>query len=170
MQSRISRVASLSLSFLVAAAIYAQQDPAKKCNQSARECEQEIRQMLGGKLYLGIEVEEKNFALMVKTVAPDSPAWRSGLEVGDRLMEVSGHVTTQATIREFKVIINQLLHEPPHNGRISITVQRRGILKRLDARPEPYSKVQIDKIVMQHLLEAHATQAQQASGTPKPQK
>ena len=50
----------------------------------ARECEQEIRQMLSGKRYLGIEVEEKNFGLMVKTVAPESPAWRSGLEVGDR--------------------------------------------------------------------------------------
>jgi hypothetical protein len=105
---------------------------------------------------------------MVKTVAPESPAWRSGLEVGDRLMEVSGHVTSQATIREFKVIINQLLHDPPRSGRISLTVQRRGILKRLDPRPEPYSKVQIDKIVLQHLLEAHTAQAQ-APGTPKPQ-
>jgi predicted metalloprotease with PDZ domain len=164
MQSRISRLVSLSLSFLVAALVYAQQ-PAKKCNQSARECEQEIRQMLAGKLYLGVEVEERNMALIVKTVAPESPAWRADIEVGDRLVEVHGHVTRQATIKEFKAIINQLLKEPPRSGRIPITVQRNGILKRLDPIPEPYSKAQIDKIVAQHLLEAHPETAQQ--GTPK---
>jgi predicted metalloprotease with PDZ domain len=164
MQSRIYRLVSLSLSFLVAALVWAQQ-PTKKCNQSARECEQEIRQMLAGKLYLGVEVEERNMALIVKTVAPESPAWRADLEVGDRLIAVGGHVTQQATIKEFKAIINQLLKEPPRSGRIAITVQRNGILKRLDPRPEPYSRVQIDKIVAQHLLEAHPETAQQ--GTPR---
>src|SRR5256885_3009037 len=118
MQSRISRLVSLSLSFLVAALVYAQQ-PAKKCNQSARECEQEIRQMLAGKLYFGVEVEERNLALIVKTVAPESSAWRVDLEVGDRLIAVGGHVTQQATIKEFKSIINQLLKEPPRSGRIA---------------------------------------------------
>jgi predicted metalloprotease with PDZ domain len=125
--------------------------------------------MLGGKAYLGIEVEEKSSALVVKTVVRDSPAWRSGFEVGDRLMEVSAHVTTQATIHDFKLIITQLLREPPHNGRIPFVVQRAGLLKRLDPRPEPYSKAQIDKIVMQHLLEAHPAQAQQQAGAAKPQ-
>ena len=165
MQSRISRLVPLSLSLLVVAAVLAQ-DPAKKCNQSARECEQEIRQMLSGKMYLGVEVEEKNFGLIVKNVAPESPAWRADIEVGDRLMAINGHVTSQATIKEFKVIINQLLQEPLRTGRIWITVYRRGILKRLDPRPEPYSKVQIDKIVAQHLLEAHTVPVAQ-QGPPK---
>ncbi len=165
MEFRPTRFVSLSLSFLVAALVYAQQ-PAKKCNQSARECEQEIRQMLAGKKYLGVEVEEKNMALMVKNVAPESPAWRADVEVGDRIMAINGHATAQATIKEFKGIINQLLHDPPRNGRIWITVQRNGILKMLDARPEPYSRAQIDKIVAQHLLEAHTETAQ---GTPKSQ-
>lgn len=123
--------------------------------------------MLSGKLYLGIEVEEKNSGLIVKTVVPESPAWRGGLEQGDRLMAINGHATAQATIKEFKQIINQILQDPPHGGRVSITVQRRGILKRLDARPAPYSKVQIDEIVARHLLEAHTATAQQ--GPPRQQ-
>jgi len=34
-------------------------------------------------------------------------------------------------------------------------VQRRGILKHIDVRMEPYTKAQIDKIVAQHLAEFH---------------
>jgi predicted metalloprotease with PDZ domain len=164
MQSKNSRLVSLSLLLLAAAGVYAQ-NPTRKCNQSARECEQEIRQMLTGRLYLGIEVEEKNPGLMVKNVAPDSPAWRAGLDVGDRLMAVSGHVTSQASIREFKAVINHLLDQLPQDsrraGRLSFTVARRGILQKVEVRPEPYSKAQIDKIVAQHLLEAHTSTAQQ---------
>lgn len=118
--------------------------------------------MLTGRLYLGIEVEEKAFGLTVKTVVPESPAWRGGFEVGDRLMSINGSVTSQASIKEFKQVITQLL-EKPKVGRLSFIVQRQGILKKLDARPEPYSRVQIDKIVAQHLLEAHTVTAQQGS-------
>jgi predicted metalloprotease with PDZ domain len=153
----------LSLSLLVAAGVLAQ-NPSKKCNQSARECEQEIRQMLTGRLYLGIEVEEKSAGLIVKTVVPESPAWRAGFDVGDRLMSVNGSVTSQASIKQFKQIVNQIL-EKPQAGRIYIIVQREGILKKLDAHPAPYSRAQIDKIVAQHLLEAHTVTAQQ--GTPR---
>jgi predicted metalloprotease with PDZ domain len=157
---------SLSLPLLLAVTVFGQLPSAKKCNQSARECEQEIRQMLTGRLYLGIEVEEKAFGLTVKTVVPESPAWRADFEAGDRLMSVNGSVTSQASIKEFKQIITQLL-ENPKAGRLSFIVQRQGILKKLDAHPEPYSRGQIDKIVAQHLLEAHTVTAQQ--GTPRQQ-
>jgi predicted metalloprotease with PDZ domain len=157
---------SLSLPLLLAASVFGQLPSAKKCNQSARECEQEIRQMLTGRLYLGIEVEEKTFGLTVKTVVPESPAWRADFETGDRLMSVNGSVTSQASIKEFKQIITQLL-DKPNVGRLSFIVQRQGILKKLDAHPEPYSRAQIDKIVAQHLLEAHTVTAQQ--GTPRQQ-
>jgi predicted metalloprotease with PDZ domain len=156
---------SLSLLLLFASGAFAQ-DPSKKCNQSARECEQEIRQMLTGRLYIGIEVEQKSYGLIVKTVVPESPAWRADFEVGDRLMSINGSVTSQASIKEFKQIVNQLL-DKPNAGRIHIIVQRQGILKKLEAHPEPYSKAQIDKIVAQHLLEAHPVTAQQ--GTPRQQ-
>ncbi len=118
--------------------------------------------MLTGRLYLGIEVEQKASGLIVKTVVPESPASRAYFEVGDRLMSVNGSVTSQASIKEFKQIVNRLL-DTPHAGRIYIIVQRGGILKKLDAHPEPYSKAQIDKIVAQHLLEAHPVTAQQGS-------
>ena len=161
MRSQTYRLVPLSLLVLFTASAFAQ-DQSKKCNQSARECEQEIRQMLTGRLYLGIEVEQKASGLIVKTVVPESPASRAYFEVGDRLMSVNGSVTSQASIKEFKQIVNHLL-DTPHAGRIYIIVQRGGILKKLDAHPEPYSKAQIDKIVAQHLLEAHPVTAQQGS-------
>jgi hypothetical protein len=35
-------------------------------------------------------------------------------------------------------------------------VQRQGVLKKLDVRLAPYTKAQIDKMVAQHLAQAHA--------------
>ena len=81
-----------------------------------------------------------------------------------RSATVNGSVTSQASIKQFKQIVNQIL-EKPQAGRIYIIVQREGILKKLDAHPAPYSRAQIDKIVAQHLLEAHTVTAQQ--GTPR---
>jgi len=151
--------------FLAAATVVAQ-EPAKKCNQTARECEQEIRQMLTGRLYLGIEVEERYPGLIVKTVVPDSPAWRADIEQGDRLLAINGHATSEATIKDFKQVLNQIFQDPHRASRIWIIVQRRGILKKVDVRPEPYSKVQIDKIIAQHLLEAHPASVQQGPSRP----
>jgi hypothetical protein len=38
-------------------------------------------------------------------------------------------------------------------------VQRRGAFKKVDLMMEPYSKAQIERIVKQHLSEAHASAA-----------
>ena len=49
--------------------------------------------------------------------------------------------------------------------RASFVVERGGTLKRIDVRLEPYSKAQIDKVVAQHLAEAHSIVA---TTTPQP--
>ncbi|PYQ61488.1 MAG: hypothetical protein DMF58_04795 [Acidobacteria bacterium] len=66
-------------------------------------------------------------------------------------MAVNGKSTKDSTIGDFK----QILSEASKTGRLFIIVQRHGILKAIDARMEPYTKAQIDKIVAQHLAEAH---------------
>jgi predicted metalloprotease with PDZ domain len=147
---------------LASSAIVAQE---KKCNQTVAACEQAIRQMLAGRLYLGIEVEEKNGGLVIKTVVPESPAWRAGFEPGDRLMQLNAHPTSEASIKDFKQILNQIFQDPHRVTRFYIIVNRHGLLKKIDARPEPYSKTQIDKIILQHLVEAHTATAQ---GPPRP--
>jgi predicted metalloprotease with PDZ domain len=147
---------------LASATLLAQE---KKCNQTVAACEQEIRQMLSGRLYLGIEIEEKNSGLVIKTVVPDSPAWRAGFEQGDRIMSINAHPTASATIKDFKQVLNQIFQDPRRVTRFYIMVIRRGMLTKVDARPEPYSKAQIDKIIAQHLLEAHQATAQ---GPPRP--
>jgi predicted metalloprotease with PDZ domain len=159
MQVRTSRVVSLSVLLLCGAAVFGAD--MNKCNQSSRECEQEIRQMLAGRLYLGIEVEEMSPGLVIKSIAPDSPASRAEMKTGDRLMAVNGRTTEEASIKDFKQIIKNILDTNRGNGRLFIIVLRHGQLRKLDARLEPYSKAQIDKIVAQHLLEAHPATAQQ---------
>jgi len=152
MRIRFSIVA-VSAALIVAATLAA--DEAKKCTASARECEQHIRQMLSGRRYLGVQLVELNPGLAIKTVVPEGPAERSDLRPGDRLMAVNGRSTLQATIRDFK----EILGDAKETGRLNVIVQRRGLLKRIDVRLEPYSKAQIDKIVAQHLAESHSLSA-----------
>ncbi len=137
---------------IVLATVAARADEARKCTASARECEQAIRQMLSGRRYLGAQLVESNPGLTVKSVVEDGPANRADLRPGDRLMAVNGKSTRDATIKDFK----QILSDAKETGRLWIIVQRRGILKKIELRMEPYTKAQIDKIVAQHLAEFHA--------------
>ena len=139
---------------VVAAAAVAAEE-AKKCTVPARECEQQIRQMLSGRRYLGAQLEETNPGLTVKSVVTDGPAEHADLRTGDRLMAVNGRSTMQATIRDFK----QILSDAKQTGRLTIIVQRSGILRRIDVHLEPYTKAQIDKIVAQHLAQFHSMAA-----------
>ena len=136
---------------IVSLAVVVHADDKKKCTTPPAECERIIRQMLSGRRYLGVQIVELNPGLSIKSVVEDSPAERAALRAGDRLMAVNGKSTKDSTIGDFK----QILSEASKTGRLFIIVQRHGILKAIDARMEPYTKAQIDKIIAQHLAEAH---------------
>jgi S1-C subfamily serine protease len=139
--------------FIAAAASIIAQEP--KCTAAARECEQTIRQMMGGRRYLGTELVELKPGLIVKKVIANSPAARSGIQANDRFIAVNGRSLTLATAREFK----QLLADASRTGRLFLIVQRRGAYKKIDVRLEPYSKEQIDKIIAGHLTQSHTATA-----------
>lgn len=158
----LSRTAKFAAIALVVGAGALAAEEGRKCTASAHECELAIRQMLSGRRYLGAQLEELTPAgLTVKAVMPDGPAERGDLRVGDRLMLVNGHPTAEATIRDFK----QILNDAKSTGKLWMIVQRHGILKRVDIRLEPFTKAQIDKIVAQHLAKAHTSTAT----APQPQ-
>jgi predicted metalloprotease with PDZ domain len=136
-----------------AAAMAAAEAP--RCNYTARDCEKQIRQMLTGRRFLGVGIEEKNPGLVIKTVTPDSPAARAGLKVGDRLIAVNGKSLTQADSRVFK----QIVGSARQTGRLWMIIWRRGAYTKIEARLEPYTKEQIDKIINSHLIESHMSTA-----------
>lgn len=148
---RISRVPIFALALVLTASGSQAAETKNKCSASAQECERAIRQMLSGRRYLGAQLMELNPGLAVKAVVEDGPAFRAGLRPGDRLMAVNGDTTRDASIKDFKNILT-LAKE---TGVLWIIVQRRGILKHIEVRMEPYTKAQIDKIVAQHLAEFH---------------
>ncbi|HYS55998.1 MAG TPA: PDZ domain-containing protein [Thermoanaerobaculia bacterium] len=127
-------------------------DKKAKCTTPPGECERIIRQMLSGRRYLGVQLQELNPGLSVKSVVEEGPADRAYLRPGDRFMAVNGKSTKEATIQDFK----KILADAKETGRLWIIVQREGILKKIELRMEPYTKAQIDKIVAQHLAEAHS--------------
>lgn len=157
MNLRFSRFALLSI-LLAATGVYAQE--AKKCTVPPKECERQIRAMLTGKRYLGVQIEEVSPGLVIKVVVPDSPAERADLRAGDRLIAVNGHYTTTATIRDFKKIMEDA------RGTLFIIVQRHGMYKKIDARLGPYSEAQIEKIIAQHLAQSHTATAAATPNTP----
>jgi len=149
MRSRI--ILTFAVVVAVAAAVSAADD-AKKCTTPPDECARQIRSMLNCRLYLGVLVEEAN-GLVVKSVVPDSPAEHADMKAGDRLIAVNGHRTGEATIKDFKQILDEVGKTHRH---LWMLVRRQGALKKIDVMMEPYSKAQIERIVAQHLAEAHA--------------
>jgi predicted metalloprotease with PDZ domain len=150
--------------FLVAAALLvpsAYAEDRKMCTSSPRDCEQAIRQLSGGRRYLGAMIEELNPGIVVKAVIDEGPAERADLRPGDRLMAVNGHSTVEGTIKDFK----QILYTAKETGVLWIIVKRQGVLKKIDVRLEPYSKAQIDKMVAQHLAQGHGIPTATATST-----
>jgi predicted metalloprotease with PDZ domain len=156
MRSRVIVFSAVVVS-LVATAFAA--DEAKKCNTPPDECARQIRQMLAGRLYLGVELSNLLPGIIVKSVVPDSPAEHADLKAGDKLVAVNGHRTTEASIKDFKQILDEVGRTHRH---LWMLVQRRGAFKKIDVMMEPYSRAQIERIVTQHLTEAHSV----ASATP----
>ncbi len=154
--------------FLVAALLLvpaAYAEDRKMCTSSPRECEQAIRQLSGGRRYLGAMIEELNPGIVVKAVIDDGPAARADLRPGDRLMAVNGRSTLEANIKDFK----QILYTAKETGVLWIIIKRQGVLKKIDVRLEPYSKAQIDKMVAQHLLQGHGIPPTVTATTTAPQ-
>jgi predicted metalloprotease with PDZ domain len=126
-----------------------------RCNANARECEQQIRQFLAGRRFLGATIRDRNPGLVVDAVNPGGPAERAGLLVGDRLIACNNKSLTNSTPRDFK----QILADARADGKLRMIVGRRGGYKVIEARLEPYSKDQIDKIVNAHLSQSHPSSA-----------
>src|SRR4051812_5580735 len=159
MNLRLAKLVSLTLLIAGATVVAAADDKDRKCSLPARVCEQEIRRMLTGRRYLGVQLMELNPGLLVKGVLADSPAERADFRAGDRLMAVNGHSTAESTIRDFK----QILSAARDTGMLFVIVQRRGALRQISVRLEPYTETQVEKIVTQHLVQSHP---QTATTTP----
>lgn len=149
MQSRLLHFVAVTV--LSAAALYAADEP-KHCNAPARECEQQIRQMLSGRRYLGLSFVELKPGIVIKSILPDGPASRADLKEGDRIVAVNGRRMQTATARDFK----QALGDASGTGTLFLIVQRRGAMRHVEVRMEPYSKEQIDKIIQAHLAQSHS--------------
>jgi predicted metalloprotease with PDZ domain len=121
------------------------------CTAPASECEKAIRQLSSGRRYLGAKIKELEPGIIIESVIDDGPAARADLKPGDRLMSVNGHPTVEGNIQSFK----QILYSAKATGVLWVIVLRQGALKKVDVRLEPYTKAQIDKMVAQHLAQAH---------------
>jgi S1-C subfamily serine protease len=162
MHLRQIRFVFISALVLAAGTARAENPQTRKCNAPALECERAIRSMISGRRYLGALVGEiePGVGLRIVSIAENSPAQRGGLGEGDRLMTMNGKRLVEGRLKDFK----RILSEARETGWLSFIVMRGGILKRVEVRMEPYTKPQIDKIVTQHMAEAHP----QAATTPQP--
>lgn len=143
----------LLIACLATASLFAGDE--KMCQAPARECEQQIRQMLSGRRYLGVQLVEIKPGLTIKAVLPNSPAARAQLKEGDRLIAVNGQSIVGGTAQDFK----KILASAKETGTLWMIIQRRGAFRKVEVRLEPYSKEQIDKIIAAHMLQSHQAAA-----------
>jgi predicted metalloprotease with PDZ domain len=124
----------------------------ERCPLPARECEAQIRQMLGGRRYLGVRFEKTRVGIMIRSVVEGSPADEAGFLEDDLIISVNGRAVTRAEIRELKEIFRE---KGGKDGKLTFVVTRYGQIRRVHARLGTMPKPAIDKIVEAHLLEGH---------------
>ncbi|HSN68012.1 MAG TPA: PDZ domain-containing protein [Thermoanaerobaculia bacterium] len=149
------------IALLIAAAIPPVVLGGEPCPLPARECEAQIRQMLGGRRYLGVRFEKTRFGLMIRSVVEGSPAAVAGFLPDDLIVSVNGRNVTRIEIRELKELFRQ---KAGMDGTLTFVVTRYGRIRRLHAKLGAMPTAAIDKIVEAHLREAHA------GATPQGQK
>lgn len=120
------------------------------CRNPAQECEREIRQMLAGRRYYGMQVGDLKPGLVVEAVVENGPAARAGLKKGDQIVGINGKSFADSTPRKFKEAITKVT-----SGRLFLIVIRRGSYKKIEMRLEPYPRDQVNQIIAQHLAQAH---------------
>ena len=126
----------------------------KHCKAAARECELQIREMLRGKHYLGVRLEETQYGIRIRDVHEESPAAAGGMGDGDLILAVNGRDMTRASLKEFKAAILEARRKS--DGRLNLLVNRAGQIRRLYVHLGEMPKAEVDKVVAAHLREAHA--------------
>jgi len=147
------RPVSIAAALLLLVAFASHAEEAKKCSSSAQECEREIRQMLSGRRYLGVQIIDGNPGIIIKAVNDDGPAAHVDIAAGDRILAVNGRSMMQSNVRDFKAIIAEVKDT---GGLLYMILQRGRLNKRVEVRLEPYPKAQVDKIVAAHLAQSHS--------------
>jgi S1-C subfamily serine protease len=127
-----------------------------KCNESPKECEKKIRQILSSKRFLGVTFDSSK-GLFVKSVIPDSPAERAGIQPGDVIMIMNGQDCSRADVKKFK----EMLHSVKEGSRVTMIVRRDGTFKTLTPQLAAMTEKQIESAIEAHLKEAHSDTARQ---------
>jgi predicted metalloprotease with PDZ domain len=146
------RVISITFAALALALAAVAAEDLPKCSANAQECELEIRQMLSGRRYLGIQIVDTNPGILIKAVNNDGPAAHVDLEAGDRIVAVNGRPMTASGVRDFKAV---LAESKDNGGLLFMIVKRRSLFRKVEVRLQPYPKTQVDKIVAAHLAQSH---------------
>ena len=139
--------------FFAGAAVLLAQDT-QKCSATARECEQEIREMLSGRRYLGAQIVDMTPGpgIVIKTVAADGPAAQVYLQPGDRIIAVNGRSLMYATIKDYKGLVAEVKDS---GGNLFMIVERHGAYRKIQVRLQPFPKAQVEKIIAAHLAKFH---------------
>jgi predicted metalloprotease with PDZ domain len=139
------------------------QTPVRRCNASARECEQEIRDMLSGRRYLGALVAPMTTGpgLYIKTISNDGPASHVDLQAGDRIIAINGRSLMYGTMKDYKNLVAEVKDT---TGLLFIIVDRHGSYRKTEVRLAPYPQAQVEKIIAAHLSKFHGVTMPAGSG------
>lgn len=126
------------------------QTPVRKCNASARECEQEIREMLSGRRYLGALVVPmpSGSGLYIKSIQQDGPAAHVDLQAGDRIIAINGRSLMYGSMKDYKNLVAEVKDT---TGILFIIVDRHGNYRKTEVRLAPYPRAQVEKAIAEHL-------------------
>lgn len=126
-----------------------------KCHAPTGECDRQIRQMLAGRRYLGIEIADLRPGVTIKKVIPNSPAYRARLRAGDRLISINGKSVARASAGDFKALVA----DARPTGLVWLIIQRGGAFARVETQLEPYPKEYVQKVIANHLSQGHTATA-----------
>jgi S1-C subfamily serine protease len=139
------------------------QTPVRRCNASARECEQEIREMMSGRRYLGANIVPmpSGPGIYIKSILQDGPAAHVDLQAGDRIIAVNGRSLMYGTMKDYKNLVAEVKDT---TGLLFIIVDRHGAYRKIEVRLAPYPQAQVEKAIAVHLSKFHGVTTPAGSG------
>ncbi|HVR44930.1 MAG TPA: PDZ domain-containing protein [Thermoanaerobaculia bacterium] len=129
----------------------------EKCSAHAKECERQIREMLKGRLYLGVKYEQTRYGIAIRSVVEGSPAERGGFRKDDMIVALNGRDMSRADTKRLKELLQEARDR--NEGKLTLVVTRYGQFRRIHVQLGEMPEEHIDAVVAAHLREAHGDTA-----------
>jgi predicted metalloprotease with PDZ domain len=148
----MKKLATMFFGALVMLALVTAVPLAGECSHETQVCLDYLANNLKYKGYAGVELDEHDGTMTVRSVFPDTPAERAGVKAGDQLLAINGIRINEENHEKLQALWGEM---KPGNT-FDYTIARRGKEREIRLTLVEMPEDEVLRIVGKHMME-HAT-------------